>query len=119
LTDNLRLALRPYCFGRAEGELVFARHDDPSRPISGFGVYRRFIDAAQRAGLPRIRFHDLRHTFATRAMASGRVDIYALQRLLGHAQLTTTEIYLHFQPDPDLGRILSNPWPRDDDLYDG
>ena len=39
-------------------------------------------------------WHTLRHTFATRMLESG-VDIHTLKELLGHASVTTTEIYLH------------------------
>lgn len=42
----------------------------------------------------RIVWHTLRHTFATRMLESG-IDIYALKVLMGHASVTTTEIYLH------------------------
>lgn len=42
----------------------------------------------------RIVWHTLRHTFATRMLEAG-TDIYALKVLMGHASVTTTEIYLH------------------------
>jgi site-specific recombinase XerD len=46
----------------------------------------------QLAGLPEIRFHDLRHTFATRLVQEG-VDIISVQHLLGHANISMTARY--------------------------
>ena len=39
-------------------------------------------------------WHTLRHTYATRMLEAG-IDIYTLKELMGHASVTTTEIYLH------------------------
>ena len=53
----------------------------------------------KRAGLPRIRFHDLRHTFATHAIASG-VDAKTLSGILGHTNASfTLDTYTHVTPD--------------------
>ncbi len=53
-------------------------------------------EAASEAGIKKDSFgpHKLRHTFATLLYDSG-VDLLKLQRLLGHAQLSTTQIYTH------------------------
>jgi integrase len=47
---------------------------EPGRPVNGNSLRRRFVSAAKRAGLPVLRFHDLRHCFGTQAIlaASGR-----------------------------------------------
>ena len=51
------------------------------------------------AGLPHIRFHDLRHTFATHALASG-VDAKTLSGILGHTNASfTLDTYTHVTPD--------------------
>lgn len=59
-------------------------------------MYRRFVAAAARAGLGRLRFHDLRHTFGTTMAANPRVDLRRLQEWMGHADMTTTQRYSHF-----------------------
>ena len=53
----------------------------------------------QRAGLPSIRFHDLRHTFATHALTSG-VDAKTLSGILGHTNASfTLDTYTHVTSD--------------------
>ena len=67
----------------------------------------------KRAGLPRIRFHDLRHTFATLSLKSG-VDVKTLSGALGHYSAGfTLNTYTHATTDAQLkaaqtmGNILS------------
>jgi integrase len=52
-----------------------------------------------KAGLPNLRIHDLRHTFASIA-ASGGESLMIIGRLLGHTQVQTTERYAHLAPNP-------------------
>ncbi len=73
------------------------------------GVTRTYLDAsalpkrykrAMRAAGPRpLRFHDLRHTFATTKIREA--DIIRVHVWLGHADLETTRKYLHFVPPPE------------------
>jgi integrase len=51
------------------------------------------------AGLPNVRIHDLRHTYASNAVSSGK-PIQMVGRLLGHSQLQTTMRYAHLADDP-------------------
>ncbi|MEX0630172.1 MAG: site-specific integrase [Chloroflexota bacterium] len=61
-------------------------------------VSRAFAEVLQRAGLPRIRFHDLRHSAATLMLAQG-VDPRTIMETLGHSQIgTTLNIYAHVLP---------------------
>jgi site-specific recombinase XerD len=48
-------------------------------------------------GCGRSKFHDLRHTFATRLAASGQ-PLRTIQEFLGHADSKTTQIYAHYAP---------------------
>jgi integrase len=67
-------------------------------------VRRRFQAAARRAGLRPVRFHDLRHSFATRLAAAG-APMRAIQEWMGHSDQRTTMIYSHFAPDLTQGAM--------------
>lgn len=57
-------------------------------------LYRAWDNARIKAGLPEVRMHDLRHSFASFLINSGR-GIYEVQKLLGHTQIKTTQRYAH------------------------
>lgn len=58
----------------------------------------RFARYVKLSGLPRVRLHDLRHSFATVALASG-VDLKTVSAALGHASIAiTADTYVHVQP---------------------
>lgn len=111
MSDNVRTALWPYCKGRSAGALVFENGAKPREPICGISLYRRFRSAAKRAGLPVLRFHDLRHSFGTQAIRA--FNIYEVQRMMGHRHITTTERYLHYAPNPEAAAKLSGLWSAD------
>ena len=72
------------------------RLEQPADPGS---AYRRLKVLLKQAGLPSIRFHDLRHTFATHALASG-VDVKTLSGILGHTRAAfTLDTYTHTTGD--------------------
>lgn len=57
-------------------------------------VKKAFRGACRRAGIPDLRFHDLRHTFATRLVERG-VDLITVKEILGHSTVRITERYTH------------------------
>jgi integrase len=77
-------------------DLVFA-HPHLGSPIDRSKVTKRFKGACRAAGVREVRFHDLRHTFATRLAASGQ-PLRTIQEFLGHADSKTTQIYAHYAP---------------------
>jgi integrase len=89
-----RLALGPAWQDR---DLIFP--DLYGSPLRGnnFDV-RSFFPAMRKAGVPRIRFHDLRHTSATLLIAAGE-PVKVVSEMLGHADVATTQrFYVHVLP---------------------
>lgn len=80
---------RPAC---AQTDRLFLMSD--LRPITENTVKQLFRKLKKRVGIPRIRAHLLRHTFATRYLENGG-DIYALQQILGHTTLEMVKKYVH------------------------
>ncbi len=90
-------------------DLVFPNLD--GRPMSHTNLLQRgFYPALKRAGLRRIRFHDLRHTYASLMIRNGE-DIVRVSRLMGHANASITlNVYSHMIPrehDPSGDRLAS------------
>ncbi len=68
---------------------------------------RAFTSAAKRAGVPRIRLHDLRHTWATLALEAG-IHPKVVSERLGHATTSITlDIYSHVQPELDAEAAMT------------
>jgi len=81
---------------RADDDLVFA-HPQTGHALDRSKVSKRFKKACKEAGVRPVRFHDLRHTFATRLAAKG-TPMRTIQEFLGHADSKTTQIYSHYAP---------------------
>lgn len=68
------------------------------RPTSRNSIHRELAALLRKAGLPRIRLHDLRHTCATLQLAAG-VQPKVVQENLGHSKISTTlDLYAHVMP---------------------
>jgi integrase len=64
--------------------------------LDSWALRRRYYRALEKAGLRRIRFHDLRHCFGSAAIT--KLDAYAVQSYMGHQHYSTTQRYLHHKP---------------------
>ena len=84
---------------RAISQWIFPHPTSPELPANPDSAYHRLKALLKQAGLPDIRFHDLRHTFATHALASG-VDAKTLSGILGHTNASfTLDTYTHVTSD--------------------
>ena len=72
-------------------DFIFPNQKTGARLID---IKRSFKTACRRAGLEDVRFHDLRHTFATWYLEAGG-DLVSLQELLGHSSILMTRKYCH------------------------
>lgn len=78
-------------------DLVFCRED--GGPLNGTAVTKRFQKVLDRAGLPAMTFHHLRHGCATLLLAQG-VPLRVVQDQLGHSQISlTANTYAHVAPE--------------------
>ena len=83
----------------AVSQWIFPEPLAPEKPVRPSAAYYWMKVLLKEAGLPHIRFHDLRHTFATMALENG-MDIKTLSAMLGHVSAATTlDIYTHITSD--------------------
>ena len=77
------------------GEWMFPSPVNEGQPRNPCALYHRFQTILERANCKKVRFHDLRHTFATMAIENG-MDIKTLSTMIGHVSAETTlNIYSH------------------------
>jgi integrase len=74
--------------------------------LDASALYRRYKVALRRAGLRNLRFHDLRHTFGTRAIT--KASILQVKEWMGHADVDTTMQYLHYAPRAHEAALLAD-----------
>lgn len=95
--DTLK-ELRNYIGLRQEGPLFLSRQGYPKKAVTSRHIELIIRRKSRAAGLKGISSHKLRHTFAIRWVQKGG-DIESLRRLLGHANLKATQVYLDFDND--------------------
>ena len=87
----------------AVNEWVFPHYTNPSDPLHPSSAYKKLKTILKRLELPLLRFHDLRHTFATQA-TDGGVDPKTLAGILGHTDASfTLDTYTHVTSDMQRG----------------
>jgi integrase/recombinase XerD len=87
---------------------VFVTARAPYRPLSAMAVRAIMGRACQRAGLPRLGAHRLRHTLATDLLRAGS-PLAEVGQVLRHRSQLSTAIYA--KVDDDSLRALARPWP--------
>ena len=85
-----------------DSEWIFPSPVKEGEPIDPTSVYRKMVKILDRAQCKRVRFHDLRHTFATTALEHG-MDIKTLSAIIGHvSSATTLDIYSHITDEMQI-----------------
>lgn len=99
-----------------EHDLVFP--NSLGRPKEARAIEKRFVDLLAKAGLPRVRFHDLRHSAATLLFSLG-THPKVVQEILGHSGIgITMNLYTHHMPVlhdeamANLGQLLAEQQPQ-------
>jgi integrase len=102
MTATLEAALRKHRHLR--GALVFCNPDGSAMTL--WQLHERLEVTCKRAGLRKVRWHDLRHSFASQLVTLG-IPIRQVQEWLGHATITMTMRFAHLAPGGDSALIAA------------
>ena len=101
LLDQLRAEHATWPLAQ-RGSLWAFPNPNTGKPYSS--IYYTWDTTRKKAGLPEVRIHDLRHSFASFLINAGR-SIYEVQKILGHTQIKTTQRYSHLSQDTLLAAV--------------
>lgn len=91
-------------FLNGNSEFVFT---NPETGKAYVDIKKSFTEACTEAEIEDLKFHDLRHTFASRLVKNG-VDLETVRELMGHSSIITTQRYLHSQEKEKMAAV--NSW---------
>lgn len=105
MAEPVAQALARRCGDLSADELVFGE-PETGLPVSRHRVGGvRFEAACKRAGVQRVTFHELRHTFGT-TVARGGASLVEIMAWMGHEDLATTQKYLHYATRPSEAQLI-------------
>src|SRR5262245_23885763 len=111
MSPTLEEALRAFKTTYRRSDFVFSSERGTPLDADNFR-HREFPQALKRAGLRRVRFHDLRHTSTSLLIAQNAHPKY-IQAQLGHASIQTTlDRYGHLMPEWSAPNLDCSPWGR-------
>ena len=103
ISENLCQELKEYLERNPENEFLFSKN----KPLTPRNIQKIIQKTSRKAGIQKkVTPHTLRHSFATHLLESG-TDIRVIQELLGHSNLSTTQLYTHVSQEQI--RAVKNP----------
>lgn len=101
-TDALQVLQKRYDNRKDDIENVFTMFGNPLNPNTLSQHFKKYVYKSKIN--PKIHFHTLRHSFASFLIQEG-VSIYVVSKLLGHADIKTTQIYAHLRTDDMISAV--------------
>ncbi len=111
--------LKKYLIVRREKENIGINNifvSFPGKPINRQEIFKFIKEYAEKIGLQDVSPHTLRHSFATHLIQNS-ADIRSVQQMLGHADISTTQIYTHIT-DAHLRKTYEKFHPRAHQKFD-